>query len=262
MLKQQRRVTGTWIAAAVCLAALMAITSPWTTATADDGVNIRPIEDFLDAQTLANGSFKWISEAKDGSWEYRTVVDFTGVINRDFVEGNGFGSAGTTFTGKVTERVQSDGRTLVHVSLHGKNVLAAVWNVPAAPAGWWLGQPVWGYPIGWINQPFRNVSLDDLDKVDVHFDMKFLTPAAPGSTLPVLRQLAFNPSEGQEIVQQEINLHGTGELRSASGFEDGKLAQFTMTMKGIWNASFDPDTLDVKADPWPIARIDLRPVGK
>jgi hypothetical protein len=260
VLKAKTKLQGTWIVALLGVAALVAVASSFTSAEADNVTTVRPIEDFLDQQVLAGGVVNWISEAKDGSWEYVIRPDFTGVINRDFVEAGGYGSANTTFTGKVTEQVQEDGRTLVHVSLRGQNVLCFAWR--------FQGPLVWGYPAGWLAHPNPavRVTMDQLDTVSVYYDVKFLTPAAPGAPLPVLTQLMFNPTEGQEVLQQLINLHGTGELRA--GFDpgvvaDGATGQLTMTMKNVNNASFDPDPgADIKRDPWPVSRIDLRAVGQ
>jgi len=261
VLKAQMKLHGIWIAAALCVAALLAVASPGLPAEAADGVNVRPIQDFLDQQVLLAPGFgsgvDWISEDKDGNFEYYARLDFTGVINKIQLDGAGLGSLGTTFTGQVTEKVQSDGRTLVHVRLRGKNVFCLVGELgagnPFAPAN-----RRWGQPAGLVPSQF---TIDDLDTVDVQFDVKYLTSDAPGSDLPQIRQLLFFPTEDQEVLQTLIVASGKGRLRAGFGVPDGTPGQLTMTMRGIWNAAFDPAETDYKHDAWPVGRLDLRPVG-
>lgn len=260
----------TWLAAAVAVVALLGVISPGLTAEADDGATVRPIEDFLDQQVPYpwGSGVDWVSEDKDGNYEYLARLDFTGVINKYFLEdqdhtpgGPGYlGSLGTTFTGKVTETVQNDGRTLVHVRLHGKDVycLVALYAGRRTFAPW---NRMWGQPAAAVKYPASGITMDDLDTVDIHFDLKFLTNDAPGSDLPVIDELLFSPEEGQEVLQLIIQAQGKGRLRSNFGVEDGTPGQLSMTMKGIWNAAFESDATDYKRDPWPIGRIDLRPVG-
>ena len=255
-----RNLTKGLCAAALGLAALAALGTTQG-AEAGDGTTVRPISDFIDQQVLLAPGFgagvDWASEDKDGNLEYVARLDFVGVINKDQLEAGGYGSLGTTFSGNVTEKVQSDGRTLVHVKLHGKNVFCLVGRIgngnPFAPLN-----RLWGQPAGLVPSQF---TIDDLDTVDVHYDMKFLTTDPPGSDLPQIRQLTFFPEEGQEVLQTLIQASGKGRLRSNYGVTDGTPGQLTMTMKGIWNASFDPDATDIKRDPWPVGRLDLRPIG-
>lgn len=252
--------------------ALLAIPAFVTTpeAAAGNGTNVRPISDFLDQQVLLAPGFgagvDWVSEDEKGNVEYRARIDWVGVINRDQLEGAGIGSLGTKFEGKVTESVQKDGRTLVHVEMRGENVFCLVGRFvqvpgsnppryynPFAPAF-----RMWGQPAGLVPSQY---SIDDLDTVDVHLDLKFLTTDPPGSDLPQVQQLMFFPEEGQEVLQTLIQARGKGRLRSSFGVEDGTPGQLTMTMKGIWNASFDEDATNFRRDPWPVGKINLRAVG-
>ena len=116
----------------------------------------------------------------------------------------------------------------------------------------------WGQPAGLVPAQF---TIDDLDTVDVKFNLKFLTNEAPDSDLPQIRQLLFFPEEGQEVLQVLIEASGKGRLRAGFGGPNCTPGQLTMTMRGIWNASFDPDETDPRRDPWPVGRLDLRPVG-
>lgn len=266
MLKVNRKAHRIWIASAVCVVALIAVALPWTRAEADDGVNVRPIEDFLDAQDMSytsetapynrSGIVDWISENEDGSWEWRARVDFLGVIDRDFIVPRWGESIGTTFSGKVTEKVQEDGRTLVHIKLRAKNALCVVGD-----QGLNVSRTVWGTLAGWAW--FNNWGLDTLDTVDVKYDLRFLTADEPGSPLPRLTELLFNPREDQDVLQQLITMNGTGRLSARFGVEAGTSGKLTMTQKNVNNASFDPGPdAGINRDPWPVGRIDIRPVGE
>ena len=243
--------------------ALLAIPAFVTTpeAAAGNGTNVRPISDFLDQQVLLAPGFgagvDWASEAKDGSLEYLARIDFVGVINKYQLEAAGHGSLGTSFTGNVTESVQNDGRTLVQVNLHGKNVFCLIGRFGNGGV-FWPDNRMWGQPAGLVPSQF---TVADLDTVDVHFTLKFLTNDPPGSDLPQIRQLLFFPEEGQEVLQNLIQASGKGHLRYGFGVPDGTPGQLSMTMRGIWNASFEDDATSIKRDPWPVSRIDLRPTG-
>jgi len=241
--------------------AVPAALAPAPVAEAGSGTTVRPISDFLDAQVLLmpglGAGVDWSSEDHEGNLEYLARIDFVGVINRDQLEAAGIGSLGTTFEGNVTESVQADGRTLVNVKLRGSNVFCLVGRLGNGGA-FWPQNRMWGQPAGLVPSQY---TLDDIDTVSVQFDLRFLTNDPPGSELPQIRQLLFNPEEGQEVLQNRIEAHGKGRLRANFGVADGTPGQLTMTMKGIWNASFDEGATNFRRDPWPVGRIDLRPVG-
>jgi hypothetical protein len=255
------------IALGISVLAIPAVLTTTPAAEAGNGTTVRPISDFLEAQQLSytsttpplfrSGIVDWVSEGKDGEVEWRMRVDFLGIIDRDFIQSSrAWGtSIGSTFSGKVTEKVQKDGRTLVHVTLHGKDVLCFVGK------GLNLNPftVVWGNHAGWAN--FQGWSLDTLDTADVHYELRFLTDDEPGSQLPQLTELLFFPRPDQEVVQQLITVSGDGRLRALYGVADGTPGKVSMTMKHVNNASFDPSAEDPKRDPWPVARIDLRPAG-
>ncbi|MCX6926741.1 MAG: hypothetical protein NT154_26585, partial [Verrucomicrobia bacterium] len=91
-------------------------------------VQIRPIEDFLDAQ----GTLDVPAELYSGGWtdpktERFAQVDFTGDANQWIEERSGGAmSLGTETEGKVIERPLPDGRAEVTVLLHTKNALTWV----------------------------------------------------------------------------------------------------------------------------------------
>src|SRR5215471_18578710 len=77
-------------------------------------VNHRPVEDFTSAQINGTG---WINSNNP---VFLGVIDFGGVVNRFLVANNcGQPDLGTTFSGDVSETALPDGRTQVHVVLHG-----------------------------------------------------------------------------------------------------------------------------------------------
>ena len=85
-------------------------TGSLTHAESTNAATKRPIEDFLNAQTLGD-IVDWISNSSQTDPSYRTRIDFTGAIHRLFVQPNG-ADFGTTFSGDITERPLGDGRYL------------------------------------------------------------------------------------------------------------------------------------------------------
>jgi len=232
-------------------------------AGAEDGTTVRPISDFLDEQDLSyvdasgrnrSGLVDWGSENQDGSLEWYARIDFMGLIDRDYIVPNWGESIGTTFSGQVTERVQADGRTLVHVTLHTEDAFCVVGD-----AGLNVARTVWGHlaAYAWA----QGWDLDVLDTVDVRYDIRFLTGAEPGSALPRLSELLFRPTEDQEVLQQLITVDGTGRLRARFGVEDGTPGRLTMTQKNVNGPGFSSDATSTNRDPWPVSRLDLRAIG-
>jgi len=230
------------------LAALaILMVAPGPAATAASGATHRPVSDFLDAQTLSD-IVDWLS-GDEGDIEYRARLDFVGVINRDYATPNGH-PFGTTFDGDITERVLADGRTEVHVVLHGHHVMGVV------GAGQFLtpATTVWGRLAGYALPNGLSV-----DFCETKLDLTFITPAAPGSPMPRLAPLLFNPGPGQEVLQVHTVAQGVGELRALFGVADGTPGRMTLNEKGIFNAAFEGGTSSW--EPFPASVIKLQVVG-
>lgn len=223
---------------------------PGAVTAAGDGATQRPISDLLDVQ-YANPPFviDFIS-GRAGAPEFRARLDFLGVI--DNVLGNPFDSE---FTGTITERVRSDGKTEVHIVLHARHVFGVV-----AEGG--VITPdnlVWGRLAALAVPAGLSVNFCDVD-----FDLTYASNDAPGSTLPWIVQLMFNPRPDQEILQLQIRGSGKGELREYFGVEDGTPGIMTINEKGIHNVAFDDGHVEEGKLPyvgWPVANINIKPVG-
>jgi hypothetical protein len=241
MRTRLRRILFGGLAAAILLAA------PGPVATAAQGVNQRPISDFLEVQTLAD-IVDWMS-GEEGNVEYRARVDYLGVIDRFFATPNGV-PLGTTFDGHVTERVREDGKTEVHVVLFTQHALGAVGQgATLTPA-----TTVWGRLAGFAIPRRLGMSF-----CDVRLDLRYATSDPPGATLPRLVPLLFTPRKDQELIQVHVSASGDGELRALFGVEDGTPGRMTVNQKGIFNAAFEGGVADW--EPFPGSLIELRPVG-
>lgn len=206
----------------------------------------RPIEDFLDAQTLGD-VVDWISNASQTDPAYRTRIDFTGLINELFAKPRGR-DFGTTFSGGVTERPLSDGRTEVHVVLLGRNVFFTVGTQPGLfpiLSGRLAGQAV-----------FQNLPVD---VCMTRYDLKYITTNAPGAPMSRLGPLLFNTPDDWEVLQSKLTASGKAELRAAFGVDDGTPGRFTLNMNGL----IHPKGGDITTgETFAVANIDLNVVGK
>jgi hypothetical protein len=216
-----------------------------THAESTNAATKRPIEDFLNAQTLGD-IVDWISNSSQTDPSYRTRIDFTGAIHRLFVQPNG-ADFGTTFSGDITERPLGDGRTEVHVVLHGRNVFFTVGTQPGLfpiLSGRLAGQAV-----------FQNLPVD---VCTTRYDLKFITTNAPGSPMPRLAPLLFNTPDGWQVLQSKLTANGEAELRAAFGVADGTPGSFTLNMNGL----IHPKGGDITTgETFAVANIKLRVVG-
>jgi hypothetical protein len=204
----------------------------------------RPISEFLGQQTLAD-IVDWISFESSTDPSYRTRIDFLGVINELFAKPNGR-DFGTSFSGGVTERVLADGRTEVHVVLHGRNVFYTVGGEGLTPiySGRLAGQAVFGGL--------------DVDVCSTRYDLKYITTDAPGAPMPSIVTLLYFAPDGWEILQSKLTAQGDCELRSTYGVEDGTRGRFSLNMNGLVH----PFGGDITSDEtFPVAAIRLRKVG-
>jgi hypothetical protein len=221
-------------------------TNVLTPADAASSATTRPIEDFLNAQTLGD-IVDWVSNPSQTDPSYRTRIDFTGAIHRLFVEPNG-ADFGTTFSGTVTERPRGDGRTEVHVVLLGRSVFYMVGTQPGLfpiLSGRLAGQAV-----------FQNLPVD---VCTTRYDLKFITTNAPGAPMPRLAPLLFNTPDDWDVLQSKLTANGAAELRAAFGVDDGTPGRFTLNMNGL----IHPKGGDITTgDTFAVANIDLNVVGE
>ena len=243
MQESLKRVGMTALLAAA-IAVPMTLTST-ETAEAKNGATKRPISDFLQEQTLGD-IVDWISFESNTDPSYRARVDFVGVINEGVAKPNG-ADFGTSFTGSVTEKTRKDGRTDVHVVLHGKKVFYFVATVPTffpIVSGRLAGANVFG-----------GLSIDTCT---TRYDLKYITTNAPGEAMPRLVPLLFNTPNDWEVVQSKLTAQGDCELRAEFGVPDGTRGRFSLNMNGLMH----PKGGDITTgDTFPVAQIKLRAVG-
>ena len=212
----------------------------------ESSVQIRPIEDFLDAQ----GTLPLPAELQSLGWtDPKTVrfaqVDFSSHANKWIVESGGI-SLGTETEGKVIERPLSDGRAEVTVLLHTKNALTWVVELES------LVQPIDPYSDYLV---FGHRADDVLQGMDPALGESFLKWVfindAPGDPLPdLLAQFVVEPTV--ETLMLSFEAHADGTLREAFGVPDGTpgRAQITEIENGA------------TADGWPAEHINLKAVGR
>jgi hypothetical protein len=215
---------------------------------------IRPIEDFLDAQGTLNGAPYYIAaELSSAGWtdpktERFAQVDFTGLANKWIVDSGGK-SLGTKTEGKVIERPLPDGRAEVTVLLHTKNALT--WVVEP-----WAFNP-YGDPL-----VFGHRAQDVLDGEDPALGESFykwvFINKKPGAPLPdQLAEIVLGPSTVETLMLSfEANADGT--LRDAFGVPDGTPGRVQVTQ----TCRFSPGRDASLAGGWPVEHINLKVVGR
>lgn len=218
-------------------------------------VQIRPIEDFLDAQ----GTLPFPAELQSLGWtDPETVrfaqVDFTGQANKWIEEESDNRddpiSLGTETEGKVIERPLPDGHAEVTVLLHTKNALTWVVELES------LVQPIDPYSDYLV---FGNRALDVLDGADPALGESFLKWVfindAPGDPLPdLLAEIVVGPTV--EMIMLSFEAHADGTLREAFGVPDGTPGRAQVTEIGLF-----PPGKGATADGWPAEHINLKVVG-
>ena len=222
-------------------------------------MQIRPIEDFLDAQGTLPGAPYYIpipAELSSSGWtDPKTVrfaqVDFTGLANK-WIEESGGMSLGTETEGKIIERRLPDGRAEVTVLLHTKNALTWVVELDSL-------EPPLDPDSGHLL--FGHRAQDVLDGADPALGESFYkwvfiteTPDAP---LPdQLAEIVVGPTV--ETLMLSFEAHADGTLREAFGVPDGTpgRAQVTQTCR------FSPGRDATLAKGWPAEHINLKVVGR
>lgn len=226
--------------------------APGSVTAAGNGTTQRPVQDFLDAQ-YANPAFgiDFIS-GRAGAPEYTSRIDFLGVI-ANLVAAPLGADFESTYDGSVTERVRSDGKTEVHVIVRGHHVSGTIFDgFPPSVAG-----TVWGYIPVYAIQNGLPMSF-----CDSYFEMTYATNDPPGSPLAWFVGILAFPEEGQEIIDLKVHASGIGELREAFGVPDGTPGMMKMHSMGLTATAFVEGRVDkLPYDGWPVANVQLQPVG-
>jgi len=235
------------------LAALgLLMMAPGSVTAAGNGTTQRPVQDFLDAQYANLPYIIDFVSGSTGALEYRSRVDFLGVIANLVAAPNG-ADFESTYDGSVTERVRSDGKTEVHVIVRGHHVCGTVFDgvTPSVAA------TVWG------QIPLYAIANDlPMSFCDSHFELTYATDDPPGSDLAWFVGLLAFPEEGQEIIDLKVHASGVGELREAFGVPDGTPGMMTMHSMGLTTPAFTAGHADnLPFDGRPVANLKLQPVG-
>jgi hypothetical protein len=214
---------------------------------AEPSVNIRPIEDFLEAQgTEANGipaplnSVAWA----DPKAELFIAVDYAGLVNQWIEEqSGGVISLGTEIEGKIIERPLPDGRAVVTVLLHTKNAFTVVSSLYDP-----LGPPLFGYH-AW----------DVADGAEPALGESFLKWVfindALGVPLPDLCvELVPGPTT-HEFIMLSLEAQAEGALREAFGVPDGTPGHAQTTQVGLYQPA-------EKSPRYPAEHIKVKVVGR
>jgi hypothetical protein len=234
----QRDVTLAAVLAGLVIGATSALAGP----KADRSVNIRPIEDFLEAQGKAYpppfNYTAWI----DPEAGLLMAVDFAGLTSQWLLEQSGGAiSLGTQIEGTVTERPLADGRAEVTVLCHTRNAAITV-----AP----LDDPFLTSLFG--HNPFEMLAGAEPALGESLLKYVFINNA-PGDPLPDLLTI-----QEQDLIMDSIVATGTGPLSEAFGVPDGTPGRAQMTQVGLWQRTSGKGAT---ADHFPVEHIKLHVVG-
>jgi len=240
--------------AAVVALLLLGMTATFGARTASSPVQIRPIEDFLDAQgTCANGiappyhSLAWI----DPETQLFIAVDYAGLVEEWIEEESGGAiTLGTEIEGKVIERPLPDGRAEVTVLLHTRNAFTVV--TPFVGGDPPFGDALFGH------HAWDVVAGADAALGECMLKWVFINDA-PGAPLPdVLVEFIPGPP-AHEPIMLFFEAHAEGTLREGFGVPDGTPGRAQTTQVGLFrNAGKGPKEEDV----YPAEHIKLTVLGR
>jgi len=200
-------------------------------------VNHRPVEDFTNAQVNVTG---WDNSNNP---MFVGVIDVGGVVNRFLVANNcGQPDLGTTFSGNITETALSDGRTQVHVVLHGMNAFMRAFLESD-------GTPVLGYTRSEVCGGATSTLGEFLLTVD------FINNQGVGGPLPDLFDILLAPEPGQLFQGILVNATAQGPLRFLPGVQPGTAGFMHVVQRGPYvrgkgvpgHDTFPAELVDVKA---------------
>ncbi|HEX6127788.1 MAG TPA: hypothetical protein VF071_02080 [Candidatus Limnocylindria bacterium] len=209
----------------------------------------RPLSDWLDAQQLVLDPMvpiellviSWYEP--DSGEQY--LADMDGRVAM-WVTANGGAAHMPSISGSVHERLLPDGRALVKINLRFNEAITYVWRDENNFEDFPEGPELFGYRASEI--------ADGADPVlgDGWFSISFINPV-PGGPLPELGQLAFEPDEGQEVIDVSFHAAARGPLREASGWTEGTYGQAATQQIGVFQGR--------TPDGYPVEWVTLHPVG-
>jgi hypothetical protein len=233
------RLVRTGVTLAAVLAGLViGATSALAGPKADRSVNIRPIEDFLEAQGKAYpppfNYTAWI----DPEAGLLMAVDFAGLTSQWLFEQSGGAiSLATQIEGTVIERPLADGRAEVTVLCHTRNAAITVVRLDDAFLTSLLG-----------HDPFEMLAGAEPALGESFLKYVFINNA-PGDPLPDLLAI-----QEQDLIMDCIVATGTGPLSEAFGVPDGTPGRAQMTQVGLWQRTSGKGAT---ADHFPVEHIKL-----
>jgi hypothetical protein len=250
-MKQRLTHASTAVVGAVAILLLGMIDTGGGQAAASS-VQIRPIEDFLDAQGSSPDfpeSFNYAAWIDPQTQRFASV-DYAGLANKWIEKESDLAmSLGTETEGKIIERLLPDGRAEVTVLLHTKNALT------------WVAQFV---PVGlpWGDALFGHFAEDVLAGKDPALGDSFLKAVfindAPGDPMPDLLLEFTAPEPTREWIRCSIEVNADGTLREAFGVPDGTPGHAQMTQIGLYKTAGKGGA----ADGYPAEHIKLKVVGR
>jgi len=221
----------------------------------------RPFSDYTDTQGTfcypdgAGGCIDFEPPMKnfwgmgDPSQDYYFNALFEYLGNADIwlqEQSGGTISLGTDITGAVTERPLLDGRALIQINVHARNILTWV----TVTEDYYLDPLAFGYRVGdvLVGAP---PALGDL-----HFVVRFIVPEQ-NAPIPDLFQLLLLPEPGQEILHVSIEGSATGILHESSGYPEGTLGRVRVVQvfPRVPEGGYTPMG-------WQVERLEIQAIGR
>jgi hypothetical protein len=180
------------------------------------------------------------------------VVDYAG-LDAQAVEDDSGGAVTlpTEFSGTVKERLLSDGRTRVTVTLHTTNALTYVLDF----TDFAFGDTLFGAT------PSEVAKGAEPSLGDCLFKVTYIVPRAPGEPMEDLVQVVFDPVKGTELSFVAFFADAFGTFRAASGFEEGTLGHASTQQTGLIGAAIQNGFQGALADAFPAEWINLQAMG-
>jgi hypothetical protein len=231
-------------------------------ASADGPAKKRPLSDFLSTQGSQNiyippvpDYWGWVAPPPGVKTPAPSYVggnsascDYAGLANKWLVA-NGGPDLGTTFSGSVTERLQSDGRILVQVELHTKKALTFGLRITAPDYGNFATDPL---IFGARAQDVLAGAKPGIG--ECHASFAWLQ--SPGALVD------FNHTEGNAsfaYVKLSMRANASGPLTALAGYgPDGTPGTLIISQTGIFGTSFKGAT----ADAFPAEFVEVRGSGR
>ncbi len=232
-----------WAVAAVAASLLLGGTAASAGQKTDRSVNIRPIEDFLEAQGKVYPPPFYMLTWSDPKAGLFMAVDYAGLAAQWLEEQSGGEiSIRPEIDGTVIERPLPNGCAEVTVLCHTRNT-----DMGVAPLDDTLTS-LFGH------NPLEVLAGDEPALGDSFLKWVFINEA-PGAPLPDL--LVAYSEHPQNMIMLSIEANGTGPLSEAFGVPDGTPGRAQMTQVGV----FRSPGMGATADGWPAEHIKLQVLG-